>query len=302
MRFKGLDLNLLVAFDALLRERSVSRAAEKLHITQPAMSAALGRLREFFGDELFIPHGRRLHLTTLAQSLAPHIAELLGTAETMIETSTTFDPLTSQRSFRIVASDYITAVALVPLVARLEEISPNVRLDIFGTTDAAQRQLDEGLVDLLLTPREFAAEGHPAELLFTERHVVVGWAGNPLFDQGIDEEAFFASDHIAVAFGTSRISSFADRHVDAMDRPRRIAVTSTSFTTVPWLLIGTMRLALLHERLVRSMRRYFPIRYAPVPFEFPLMEELIQYHSARVRDDGLAWIRKQLHEVVAGDS
>lgn len=298
MRFKGLDLNLLVAFDALARERSVSRAAQKMHITQPAMSAALSRLREFFGDDLLIPHGRRLHLSTLAQSLAPQVSELLGSAELMIETSSSFEPRTSHRTFRLVASDYITAVALVPLVASLEETSPNIRIDIFAATDAAQRQLDEGLVDLLLTPSEFAADGHPTELLFTERQVVVGWADNPLFDQGINQELFFASDHIVVAFGTSRISSFADRHVETLGA-RRIAVTATSFTTVPWLLIGTMRLALLHERLAQSMQQYFPVRYAPVPFDFPLMEELMQFHRARARDDGLAWLRKQLRQVAA---
>lgn len=108
MRFKGLDLNLLLAFDTLLHTRSVSRAADRMHLSQAAMSSALGRLREYFGDEILIVQGKRMYPTAFAESLVPRVKECLRRVKDVISTSPTFDPGTSERTFRIVVSDYIT--------------------------------------------------------------------------------------------------------------------------------------------------------------------------------------------------
>ena len=121
MRFKGLDLNLLVAFDVLMATRSVSRAAERLHLSQPAMSAALARLRDYFGDELLVLQGKRMHPTAFADDLMPQVRDCLQRVESMLATSPNFDPATSQRSFTIVTSDYVLASIIVPLVAELSD-------------------------------------------------------------------------------------------------------------------------------------------------------------------------------------
>src|SRR3954466_10757519 len=105
MRFKGLDLNLLAACDALMTTRSVSRSAERLNLSQPAMSAALARLRQFFGDELLVLQGKRMHPTAFADELMPQVRESLQALEAILAQSPNFDPATSQRSFRIVTSD-----------------------------------------------------------------------------------------------------------------------------------------------------------------------------------------------------
>src|SRR5687768_16369244 len=104
MRFKGLDLNLLMAFDTLLHTRSVSRAADRMHLSQAAMSSALGRLRDYFGDQILVVQGKRMYPTAFAASLVPQIRECLRQVEAVIATSPTFDPATSARSFRIVGS------------------------------------------------------------------------------------------------------------------------------------------------------------------------------------------------------
>jgi glyoxylase-like metal-dependent hydrolase (beta-lactamase superfamily II) len=127
MRFKGLDLNLLVALDTLVETRSVSRSAERMNLSQPAMSSALGRLRDYFKDDILVSHGKRMHPTAYAESLLPQVREALRGIEALIGTSTQFDPATSPRTFRLIASDYITAALVVPLVARLSEVAPNVR-------------------------------------------------------------------------------------------------------------------------------------------------------------------------------
>eukprot|EP01037_Dinobryon_pediforme_P032534 gene32534-37519_t len=121
MRFKGFDLNLLVAFDALMTTHSVSRAAEHLNLSQPAVSAALSRLRDFFQDDLLVSVGKRMHPTAHADSLWPQIRRCLQESERLLSIQSGFDPATSQRSFRIAASDYITAILISPLVRLLAE-------------------------------------------------------------------------------------------------------------------------------------------------------------------------------------
>lgn len=299
MRFRGLDLNLLVAFEALLEERNVSRAAERMNLSQPAMSAALARLRSYFGDAILVPHGKRMHATAFAEGLLPQVRECLQGLESLVATSPGFNPADSQRTFRIVTSDYITAAVLVPLVTRLAATAPQVQLDFLTTTDQSAQQLDEGKVDLLITPDIYCAPGHPTELLFEEQHVVVGWKKNPVFRRGLTEADFLAAGHVVVRMGNSRTPAFADRQLELLGRKRRVEITAGSFTIVPWLLQGTQRLALMHERLVRIMARQVPIAHAPLPFRFPAMPEMMQYHRGRVPDEGLAWLRGQIAAAAA---
>jgi len=299
MRFHGLDLNLLAAFAVLLEERSVSRAAKRLNLSQPAMSAVLTRLREFFADPILVVQGKRMHPTAYAESLLPRIAQCLQDLEALVISVPHFVPATSQRNFRIVTSDYILAALVVPLVERLAKLAPLVRLEILLTTEQSVQLLEEGKIDLLITPDLFTVAGHPTEHLFDERYVVVGWKGNSLFDDGLTEAGFAAAGHVAVRLGNTRAQAFADRQLELMGRTRRIEITAPSFTTVPWLIEGTSRLALMHERLARVVGRRFPIATAPIPFPFPLMREMVQYHRAREGDDGLAWLRKQIHLTAA---
>lgn len=302
MRFKGLDLNLLVAFDALLSTRSVSRAAERLNLSQPAMSAALNRLRTFFGDDLLVLHGKRMHPTAFAESLVPQVRESLRTVESILATPTQFDPATSQRQFRIIASDYVVASILHPLVAGLAEKAPGVRIDIGLPGEDALAALNEGKIDLMITPEYVMTSDHPSEILYEEKQLLVGWSKNPLFAKPITEDDFFSAGHVAVAFGASRTSSYADRQLETIGRRRHVEITAPFFTAVPWLLEGTMRLAILHERLTKALRGRFDIATAELPFAIPPMNQQMFYHEAREDDAGLMWLRAELKECVRQSS
>ena len=299
MRFKGLDLNLLAALDVLLECRSVSRAAEILNLSQPAVSAALGRLRTFFGDEILTTHGKRMYPTPYAEALMPQVRECLRGVELMISSSSAFGPETSRRTFRIIASDYVIVAAIAPLAARLAEIAPSVRLEMVLPNEQSVDQVVQGKADLVINPEDFASSELATELLFEERHVVAGWAENPLFARGLTEEDILAAGHVGVAMGNSRLSVFSDKHFALLGKDRRVEVTTASFTTVPWLLKDTMRLAVMHERLARTMSAHYPIAYAPLPFEFPIMRQVMQFHSTRRSDVGLAWLRDELREIGA---
>lgn len=297
MRFKGLDLNLLAALDVLLECRSVSRAAEILNLSQPAVSAALGRLRVFFGDEILTTHGKRMYPTPYAEALMPQVRECLRGVELMISSSSVFGSATSRRTFRIIASDYVIVAAIVPLIARLAEIAPSVRLEMVLPNEQSVDQVAQGKADLLINPEDFASAELATELLFEERHVVAGWAENPLFARALTEEDVLSAGHVGVAMGNSRLSVFSDKHFALLGKDRRVEVTTASFTTVPWLLKDTNRLAVMHERLAQTMSAYFPIAYAPLPFEFPLMRQVMQFHSTRRNDVGLAWLRDELRAI-----
>jgi LysR family nod box-dependent transcriptional activator len=297
VRFKGLDLNLLVALDVLVETRSVSAAAKRMHLSQPAMSAALSRLRQYFGDDLLVLNGKRMYPTAYAEALGPLLKDCLRGLDVLLSSPNNFDPATAQRTFSVVGSDYATAAVLVPLVTRLEASAPGIRLEILSPNDDSASQLAEGKVDLLITPDSFIHPDHPAELLYEEEHVVVGWSSNPVFEQPLTEESLFAAGHIAVSFGRERTASFADRQLATMGKVRRIEVTAASFTAVPWLLRGTQRLGLMHARLAKAMAEFFPIAYAPLPFEFPLMRQMVQHHQARTHDEGLRWLRGELAAV-----
>lgn len=294
MRFKGLDLNLLVAFDILMSTRSVSRSAEQLHLSQPAMSAALGRLRDYFGDDLLVQQGKRMFPTAYAESLVPMVQDVLRKVDEVITTSTTFDPATSQRTFRLIASDYITAAVIAPLVRKLALVAPQIKLETVLPSDGSAELIGQGAFDLMITPEDFISPDQPAELLFEEQHVIVGWSGNPLFEHSITETDVMAASHVGVHMGNQRTKAFADSMMEKLGRFRQMDVTASSFTIIPWLLIETNRLALMHERLARRMASMFPLAVAPIPFPFPPMREMMQFNRTRSADEGLRWLREQL--------
>lgn len=300
MRFNGLDLNLLLVLQVLLEERNVTRAARRLNVTQPAMSGALNRLRDYFQDDLLVAHGKVMHATPRAESLAGPVREVLAELDALLSSSTTFDPPSTQRTFRIVASDYIAASVIGPLAARLAATSPGLRLEMMLPCEEAAQLVMEGQADLTITPADFIDPTQPAELLCEEPQCVVGWDQNPALASGtISEADFDRLGHVAVHVGSNRVPSFADRLIERMDRKRRVEITCGCFTLVPWMLCGTQRLAVLHERLARQAAARLPLAVVPLPFAFPVMREMIQYHRAREEDEGLRWLRQQLKDEAA---
>ena len=299
MRFKNLDLNLLVLLSSLLMTRSVSESGRRLNLSQPAVSASLARLRDYFGDALFVTYGRRMAPTPFAVSLAPLVDRAMADIEALVSATTAFEPETSERLFRIGASDYVSLVVVSPLLRRLQRIAPGVQVHTLAPSEVMLQALESGDLDLIITPEEFLSSDHPSQLLFEENHVVVGWAENPVFDQGLTEEVFFNSGHIVVEIGKERRSSFAERHVAKLGRQRRVEVTTASFAVVPWLLPGTRRLAVMHERLARLSMDVLPLKCAPLPFPFPAMRQMVQLHRSREGDPGVIWFLDQLRQVAS---
>ena len=290
MRFKGLDLNLLQALDVLIDARSVTRAAEHLHISQPAISAALGRLRKHFGDPLLVLHGKKMIPTPYALQLQPGLKSLLADIDAFISTSPQFEPARSNRTFRVMASDFILAVVLGDLLPAIEAIAPHVRFLILPTSEQAIPMLEAGELDLLIAPETYLSDKHPAILLFEERHVVVGWNESPLIAQAPSVEALKTASFVTVDIGSSQKSSFVINELDQLGIKINRNFSVSYFSLVPQLLIGSNKLAILHESLARKSARHLPIRWWPLPVEIPAMREMIQVHRARSQDPALRWL------------
>jgi DNA-binding transcriptional LysR family regulator len=299
MRFKGLDLNLLVALDALLDEQSVSRAAERLHVSQPAMSAALTRMRGYFGDPILHLHGKRMVPTAHAVRIRPRLKALLRDVDGLISETSKFDPATSDRVFRICTSDYIMAVIIRPLVQELGQAAPNISLECISPSDSILTLLNQGVLDVLITPEEHISPDHPSALFFEEKHVVVGWRGNPVIQDGtISEEDFFAAGHVVVEVGQVRPTSFAEVQMQKLGRPRHIDMRVSSFLVAPEMVVNTSRLTVMHERLARHFADRLDIAIAEPPFDIPVMREMVQYHQTRKDDPALRWLLGKLRDQV----
>ena len=220
------------------------------------------------------------------------VARALVDIESLIVAAAVFDPATSQRNFRICASDYVTVVLLQPLLAEIEKTAPGISIEISPPSPDALPRLERSEIDFLLTPEQFAAPEHPRQLLFEEQHVVVGCRKNPVFRKPLTEERFFGHGHVIMALGHTQ--AFAEREMGELNRRRQIEVSCDSFLAVPWMLPNSGRLAVMHERLARLMVEQLPLAMAPLPFELPLMREIVQYHTARAGDGGIQWVLERL--------
>ena len=290
MRFKGLDLNLLVAFDALMVDRSVSRAAQRVNLSQPAMSNALSRLRAYFGDDLLIAHNKRMYPTPFAETLIPQVQAALATMESVVATSRHFDPATSSRTFRVMTSDYIATAVLFPMITRLASSAPGVRVELLLPSQRRIELLDNGNIDLLITLEAYLTPELPSDFLLEDRYWLVGRADHPALVEGITLETMQAYEHVMVAIGEERLPSFGDAYLDRIGIQRRVAMTAPNFAMLPWLLQETDWLTLMQGRLAHLMQRNFAIKIVPPPVPIPPLVEMAQYHVTRSNDPGLRWL------------
>ena len=302
MRFQGLDLNLLVALDALLTEQNVSKAAKTVHLSQSAMSGALNRLREFFHDDLLAPTGRRMVLTPRAEQLAEPVRAALLQIRTTITTRPEFDPAASTRSFSIVASDYAAIVALAAGLRAISLAAPGMSFRLVPVDASAVERIERAEADFLVTLEQHVAADHPSVPLFEDEYVVVAWSGNRLIDTELDEDTYFSLGHVGVELGASRATVLDAWSLQSGARSRRVEVTAASFTVVPHLLIGTDRIATMHRRMAALFARSMPLRIFPAPVDLPRLRQRLQHHRLAEADPATLWVRDQLVQAVSTQS
>lgn len=297
MRFEGLDLNLLAALDVLLECRSTTETARRLNLSQPTISSALGRLRDYFGDDLLVNVGREMVPTPLAEELAPAVAELLNIARFRIVHSEAFDPAQSRRRFRILASDYLFDVLLVRALATAARTAPHITFEIGNIGPQGTRSFERGDVDLMITVPQFMLEGYPSEVLFTDWDVIVCWAEGR-HAKGVDEAAFLEADFAMALFGEERRPAVSDLHFADSGLTLNAAVMVPSFSALPGAVCGTDRLAIMHRRHAQVFQRSYPLAVHPLPIPGAQISEMMQWHPLRRKDVGLRWLLQLLRSEV----
>lgn len=298
MRFNHLDLNLLVALDALLDRQSIALAAERLHLSASATSNALARLRDYFDDELLIRVGRRMELTPRADTLKDVVRDILVRIEAGVDTAPQFDPLISRRRFRIYASDYVQCVLAPHLLALASQSGSRVGFDFLAIEGHPERNLERGDVDLLIIPKGFESAVHPSEELYEEDLVCIYWRRGPHADQPLSMDRYVEADHVVMTPEGGQVKSFDSLLMDRYGVKRRIAATTYSFAAMPALLSGTSYLATVHRRLAGAFASCWELDVCACPVPVGSMHQLSQWHKQRAHDSGLAWLRRLLRSAV----
>jgi len=299
MRFNRLDLNLLVALDALLTERSITKAAERLNLSPSATSNALARLREYFDDELLVQVGRRMEPTPRAEGLHEAVRDVLVRVDSTIAMQPAFDPTRTDRAFRIFVSDYTQMVFAPHLLALASQERCSARFDFQQQVPNPQRSLERGEADLLIIPRGFLSPDHPEEVLYTEEFVCVVWRDSPLARGELSFERYLAAGHVLMQPPGGAGDSFEAWFVKRYGVTRRVAVTSYGFASLPALVVGTDLIATVHARLARLLSASWPIEIRTPPLPITAMEQGVQWHKYRSQDPGLVWLRGLLRRAVA---
>ncbi|MFC9358971.1 LysR family transcriptional regulator [Rhodococcus sp. NPDC057014] len=292
-----IDLNLLVGLDALLSERSVSRAAKQLSVGQPAMSGTLSRLRKLFDDPLLVREGSAMTLTPLAESLRFLVHDVLGSIETLVAVRAPFDAGSDSRAFTIHASDYVTLVLLRSFLRTIATEAPRVRINIAAPQSNYFDPLLKAQADLVIIPREIVGHvgtEYASAPLFTDRHVCVVAGDHPAVGEVMSREQFSAFPHLSATGGIP--PSFAETQLDAIALPFRVEASTTSYVAAPFLLEGTQMVAVLYERLARALRGNADIRLLEPPVALAPITEVMYWHPRHSDDPGHRWLRRGIRQ------
>lgn len=299
MRFKRLDLNLLVALDALLEEQKTTRAAQRLNVSQSAMSGMLARLRVYFEDELLVQVGRSMQRTPLGDELAEPVRDLLMQISTTIELRHEFDPATVQRHVRIAASDYQASVLVVPLIRRLRKLAPGITIELTRLAETASEMLMSGRAHIVIMPEQLIDEQLPCERLPADEFRCIAWNGHPLLGDTLDMDTFLACGHVTPVFGPARHPSLDGLFFRQHQIERKVQVITHDFESMAQIVVETDLLAIMPARLATLCAERYPIRIMAPPIALPPLQSCMQWHRSHANDPCHRWLRRQLADVAA---
>lgn len=295
----AVDLNLLVALQALLAERHVTRAAARMGLTQPAMSHALARLRDTLGDPLLVRSKIGLQLTPRAASLAEPLDRLLLDAGALLAPPKRFDPRTSTRRFRIATSDYMEIVLMPALLEHLGREAPGVDVVLSRYAGRDTRQLDDGEADLLLIPGMTGApSGVLAQRILSEKFVCVVRADHPLVGKKLTLDRYLELAHVLVSPGGAR-GGIVDDALAKLGKTRRVAVMVPHFLVAPFLVERTDLVLTLAARIARSLAPAVKLKALAPPSELnlPGFDMRLVWHERDHADPAHAWLRARITAV-----
>ncbi len=294
---RNIDLNLLAVFDALFDERSVTRAAGRLSLTQPTVSGMLQRLRRAFADELFVRTSHGILPTPRSETLAGPIKELLAAAQGLLTTQS-FKPESTEGSIRICASDYLQHAVITPLIAVLRRRAPRLKVMVMPRQELSIADLmARGEVDLYICNREVADPDLPYSHLYRDRYICVARKNHALKKRRISLKELCAFDHLLVHPTGRSLWGPVDTALSALRQNRRVAVAVPSFHILFELMKSEDFLAFVPERLLRKRRADLKVFETEV--KIAPIDVIASWHPRVSRDAPHQWLRETVESVVA---
>jgi DNA-binding transcriptional LysR family regulator len=296
MNVQGLDLNLLRVFDAVLRDRSVTSAARRLGLTQPAVSNALARLRALFEDALFVRTPTGMDATPFSRELAEPVRQALALLESALAHGPGFDSATSTRAFRFYMSDLGQIEFLPPLVERAQRVAPGVRLEAVALeVEDIGDALAAGALDLAVGFLPGLGPPVRRQPLFRDPYVCLVRADHPAIGKNLTKKQFLAASHALVSYkGGHRVIEEA---LERAGLARRIALRVPHFTVVPMVLERTDLILTLPQRVARVYQQRGRFRSLPPPVPIPPADVAAHWHERYERDPGNRWLREMIMEL-----
>lgn len=304
MNISSINLNLLLAFEALLEERSVTRASRRAGLSQPAMSNALARLRELFGDELFTRSARAMSPTPRALELAGPIRAGLAQFRAALDERPRFDPAASSRVFRLAMTDYAELILLPALARSIERVAPHVqivarRLEAIFTPPEAE--LRAGAFDAALGffPEASALDPGTRSLdLFTEDNVCIARKNHPLLRGRLTLRRLAASGHAAI-FYRAETRGLVDNLLAGHGLRRRVRVATPHFLMAPFVVAASDLLAVVPEGLAAHFRKWLPIEVRKMPLLLPPFRMRLLWHEHSGDDPAQQWLREEIQKALS---
>ncbi len=297
MKLQNVDLNLLKVLHALIEERSVTRAGDKVGRSQPAISNALKRLRFMFDDPLLVHGAGGFQLTPRAEALKDPVNAILASIEDCLIADTEFDPRTAEGLYRISAPDYISVPVLPKLMVHLQTSAPNMDIQVL-TEDRglALEALNSNRVDIALGTFGETRKSIRIQHLFREDFVCLVREGHPALGEPLTTEAMLSYPHLLVSSSGRRRGIFddilAERHQE-----RRIEVSVSHFLLAPYLLESSDMFGVFMRRIAETLRRTFRVVELEVPFELTKFQTSMAWHLRGDRDPAMRWLRTQVTEI-----
>lgn len=298
---RSLDVGMLRTFDALMREQNVSRAAARLFLSQPAVSASLNRLREVFGDPLFTRTSRGVVPTQRALALAPQVHKVLEDLAALLEADRPFDAAASHRIFRIAGSDHASRMLLPQLSRTLIAMGSGIRLLWVppGSWSLAEHlhkgELDVGVIARIQPPRDVATQ-----VLYEDRYVYVMRKDHPRAGEPVSLDSFCAVPQVFLGYGTSTLDDLIDETLAHSGRQRLAQIAVSSFGQIVHQLQNSDHAAVLGGRVARQFAAQLHIQ--PLPFELPGYQSLLCWDNRSDTDGGVQWLKQQIVHIAAETS
>lgn len=298
MDLRRADLGLLVSLDALLAERSVTGAARRLGISQPALSAQLARLRDLMGDEILVGNAHGMVPTPRAEKLRAPLNALLRDMAALISAETGFEPATSDRHFHIAAVDLSLVTILPPLVRLLRDAAPGLRITTGALDhDRMHAEAEAGRIDLVITSGQQMSEGFDAVRLLETDHCAIWRRGHPILRDGpITLAQFGDASHLRVSPVESARIGPLERALQAQGLRRHVAMAISSYLLAPALLRASDLVGLV-PRILLDFDGAGLIA-APPPFAFPPLVAKLGWHPRNRNDAGHRWLRETILSIV----